>query len=48
MTIGPVLYLWRSLGHCPYVTDGHKSMGTVAGDRSLVPGNQAKLRVCRV
>ena len=21
-----ILYLWRGLGRCPYVTDGHKSM----------------------
>jgi len=26
MTCGHVLYLWRGLGHCPYVTDGHKFM----------------------
>jgi hypothetical protein len=26
MTTGQVLYLWRILGHCPYMTDGHKSM----------------------
>ena len=26
MTCGHVLYLWRGLGHCPYMTDGHRPM----------------------
>lgn len=26
MTTGPVLYLWRGLGRCSNVTDGHKSV----------------------
>ena len=26
MICGHILYLWRGLGHCPYVTDGHKSI----------------------
>ena len=44
MTTGHTLYMWKGLGHCPYVTDGHKSMGVrreaEAGDRGLVPGNR--------
>jgi hypothetical protein len=50
MTTGHVLYMWRGLGHCLYVTDGHKSggggggggvgWGAVASDRGLVPGNR--------
>ena len=36
--------MWKGLGHCSYITDGHKSMGVrreaEAGDRGLVPGNR--------
>ena len=34
MTCGHIFYLWRGLGHCPYVTDGHRPMesfGLVSG-----------------
>ena len=27
MTIDHVFYMWRGLRCCPYMTDGHKSMG---------------------
>lgn len=40
MTTGHVLYVWRGLGHYPYVTDGHKSMGAADSDRDLVPRNR--------
>jgi hypothetical protein len=26
MICGHILYLWRSLGHCPYMTDDHRIM----------------------
>jgi hypothetical protein len=25
------IYKWRGLGHCPYTTDSHKSMGSGGG-----------------
>ena len=34
MTTGHILYPWKNLGHCTYVTDGHKSMEGC----SIVPG----------
>ena len=42
MTTGHVFYKWRGLGHCPYVTVGHKSMRVAASDKGLVPWEKAK------
>jgi hypothetical protein len=46
VTTGHSLYMWRGLGHCPYVTDGHKSIRggerTAASDRGLVPRNRQR------